>query len=363
MEEQSILNGGIDELNAIQEKLEKRDSIKEEIENVIIRTGKLEGDVSFAEKETQDIIDSTVKKRMSEVSASFDKEINDEKGKLRAARSKRGKAKNKGIKRRMDAETEELRKNVRDLKTDIKTVFKAKGVPGFCNTGYYYSMYCPKSLHDWIVLACTVVICILAVPMALYFVLDWFWLWKALFILGVIAVFIAVYVTIWLSTKDRFEATIVEMRGKRDAININKKEIRKIKNSIRKDKDESRYNLEDFDEEIREIESRIKVTADKKRQALEEFDKKTKPAIISEITGRNREKIEAMRKELGELTGRRRALESEAKDIAYEITSSYEAFLGAEYMAPGRIEELKSVIQSGNASTIIEAVNYIKEHQ
>lgn len=363
MEEQSILNGGIEELNIIQEMLEKRDSIKEEIENVIIRTGKLEGDTALAEKETQDTIDSTIKKRMAEVSASFDKEINDEKGKLRAIRNKRDKAKNKGIKQRIDAETEELRKSVRDLNTEIRTVFKTKGVPGFCNTGYYYSMYCPRTIHDWVVLVCTLLMCIIVIPTVLYCVLDWFWLWKILLAAGVIAVFAALYITIWLSTKDRFKATIVEMRGKRDAISVNKKEIRKIKKAIKKDKDESQYNLGGFDEEIGEIESRIKVTAEKKRLALEEFDKNTKPAIISEITGRNRESIEAMNKEIGELTAKRRSLEAEQKDIVYNITSSYEAFLGSEYMKPNKIEELKDVIQSGSAATIIEAINYIKAHQ
>lgn len=363
MEEQSILNAGIDELNIIQEKLERRDYIKEEIENVIIRTGRLEGDVSLAEKQTKDTIDLTIKKRMSEVSASFDKEINDEKGKLRAVRNKRDKAKSKGMKQRIDEETEELRKSVRDLNTEIRTMFKTKGVPGFCNTEYYYAMYCPSSPGDWLVLACTALICIIAIPVILYCVLDWFWLWRLLLSTGVIAVFLAIYITVWLSTKDRFKATIVEMRGKRDAIRVNKKEIRKIKKSIKKDKDESKYNLGSFDEEIGEIESRINVTAGKKKVALDEFDRNTKPAIIAEITGRNKENIEAMNKEIGELTARRRSLEAEQKDIAYEITSSYEAFLGSEYMSPNKIEELKSVIQSGNAATIIEAINYIKAHQ
>ena len=363
MEEQNILNGGLDELNNIREALEKRDSLKEEIENVIIRTGKLEGEVSSAEKETQDTVDYTVRKRMSEVASSFDKELGEEKGKLRAARGKRDKAKSKGIRQRIDEETEELRKNVRELNTEIKTEFKAKGVPSFCNTGYYYSMYCPNCVHDWIVLVLTALICVVAVPVILYNVPDWFWLWRLLASFAAAAFFVAVYITVWLSSKDRFKSTIIEMRGKRDAIKINKKEIRKIKKSIKRDKDESKYNLDKFDAEINEIEQRIKVTAENKRQALEEFENKTKPAIISEIVGRNSESIEEMHKEIEELTAKRRELEAKQKEMSYQITSSYEAFLGTEYMDPNRIDELKGIIQSGNASTIIEAVNYIKAHQ
>ena len=81
MQEQNILNGGIDELNAIRSALEKRDSMKEEIENIVIRSGRLEGDIAAEKKITKNNIDDTISKRIEEVGSSFDKEINEEKGK------------------------------------------------------------------------------------------------------------------------------------------------------------------------------------------------------------------------------------------------------------------------------------------
>ncbi len=363
MQEQNILNGGIDELNAIRSALEKRDSMKEEIENIVIRSGRLEGDIAAEKKITKNNIDDTISKRIEEVGSSFDKEINEEKGKLRAAKGKRDKAKNKGIRQRIEDETQSQRKAIKELDDEIKTEFRSKGVPSICNTFYYYAMYCAGSVQEWLVLACSVLVFIVGIPCLLYGVLDWFWLWKIILDVVVIAVFLGIYITVWLNTRDRFGPVLLEMRGKRDAISEYKKEIRKIKREIKKDEDESRYNLGSFDEEIKEIETRIKVTADKKRQALEEFDKNTRPVIEQEITDRNKEKIQEMENELEELTGKRRSLEISVKDLSYDITSSYEAFIGKEYMSVNRIDELASVINGGNATNIIEAVNYIKEHQ
>lgn len=363
MQEQNILNGGIQELQAIKKDIEARDSMKEEIENIVIRSGRLEGDIATEKKLTKSNIDETLSKRTDEVAASFDKDINEEKGKLRAMRAKRDKAKDKGIRQRIEDETQTQKKSIKDLKDDIKTEFRSKGVPMLCNNSYYYAMYCASSVKEWAVLICSVLIFLVGIPCVLYAVLDWFWLWKALLDVIVIVVVLAIYITIWLNTRDRFGAVLLEMRGKRDAISEYKKEIRKIKKKIKKDKDESVYNLESFDEEINEIETRIKITADKKRQALEEFEKNTRPAIEEEITARNKEKIQSMERELEELTVRRRKLETDIKNLSYDITSSYEGFIGAEYMSSNRIDELISVIEQGNATSIIEAVNYMKEHQ
>lgn len=358
--EESILTGGLEDLNKIKADLEKREALKQDLENAIIRCGQLEGDISSLEKQTADTIEETLKKRINEVSSSFDKEISEENGRMRATKNKRFKAKNKGVKQRIQDETSDLKRINSELNNEIKTTFKAKRVPMLCNSKVFYTLFCTKSLVDWLILILTAIICLVGIPVLAYNLLKWHIFFKILIIVVIVIVFILLYVTIWLTTMDLHRDIIVDMGVKRDTIAQNKKKIKMIKKDIKKDKDESKYNLDNFDEEIAEINERIDSATEKKRKALEDFEKNTKPAIVSEITDRNKSKLEEMKKEVQEISAKRKSLEAEEKELAYHITEAYEGFIGSEYMDVRRIEDLIAVINSGNATNISEAINYIK---
>ena len=54
------------------------------------------------------------------------------------------------------------------------------------------------------------------------------------------------------------------------------------------------YNLSEYDEQIKKSEETISQIVVQKNDALKDFEENTKQAIIDEITGRDKEKIEGL---------------------------------------------------------------------
>ena len=85
---------------------------------------------------------------------------------------KREKAKNKGMKERIAEETSELREHNRDLQIQMKTMFQKDKVPVFCRTTFYYSLYYARGLKERLIGFITFLICFLALPCGVYFLLP-----------------------------------------------------------------------------------------------------------------------------------------------------------------------------------------------
>lgn len=363
METKNILNGGIEELRQMQSDLKLRDDVKTQIYDTVLKSENVELQLKNAQRDMKEAKEDTINKRYAGVVSSFDKELEEDRSKLRTAISKRKKAKNDGIKDRIAKETLDLKAENKKLKSEVGNEFRTNGVPSWCNTSFYNSMYCTSSLYDWIVFIVTSIICLAVIPGFFDLVLSWFWLWKILLHILIVVIFLAIYITIWLSTKDRFKPIILEMTERRDRIMDNKRQINRIRRSIKKDTDDSMYNLNDFDDEINEINKRIKITEEKKAQAVNEFEHKIKPVIIKDIEDSNSPEIERMQSRLSELTDNRRELEEKQKEIMYKITSSYEAFLESRNVNIESVNMMIEVIESGNASTVSDALNYINNTQ
>ena len=79
---------------------------------------------SLGKKVVADTISRTVKARRDEIESGYDREIAKGQDRLKKARAKREKAKDKGVKERIAEETSQLRDHNRDLKIQLKTMFK-----------------------------------------------------------------------------------------------------------------------------------------------------------------------------------------------------------------------------------------------
>lgn len=146
----------------------------------------------------------------------------------------------------------------------------------------------------------------------------------------------------------------------RDHIRSNRKKIRVIEKSIRRDKNEKMYNLEKFDDEIAQLEQEIRRISTQKQEALNSFEQVTKTIIADEILSGAKPKMEELTARYREI---RRALdetEEEIKRRNLEITDKYAGYLGKEYLDPMKIGELMEAIRSGRASNISEAIEAVK---
>ena len=78
-----------------------------------------EKELASLKKEVADTISRTVKARRDEIESGYDREIAKGQDRLKKARAKREKAKDKGVKERIAEETSQLRDHNRDLKIHI----------------------------------------------------------------------------------------------------------------------------------------------------------------------------------------------------------------------------------------------------
>ena len=303
----------------------------------------------------------TVKKRREEMESSYDSEIGKLQEKLKKIRARREKAKNQGMKDRIKEETVELHEHNRELRVRMKTLFQSQRVPSFCQSGFYYALYFPRGFREIITFLLTFAVCFLLVPYGVYSMLpDKKTLYLVLIYVAAIFVFGGIYTVVGNATKGRHQSALQEGRSIRSLINSNNKKIRVITASIKRDRNEAIYNLEKFDEEIAQLEQEMAQTIRKKKEALNTFENVTKMIIADEITGNSKAKIESLQAAYEDAGSRLRYTETIVKEKKIFITDTYESYVGKEFLTAERLEELRRILESGEAGNISEAIEVYK---
>lgn len=120
-----------------------------------LQTKRLEKSLASEKKAVADSIEMTIRKRKSEITDSYDSQIEQTQVQLRKVKAKREKAKNQGMKERMDEETADVREDNRRLSTELKTLFRQHDVPRFCNTRFFYALYYTRGLREALIFLIT----------------------------------------------------------------------------------------------------------------------------------------------------------------------------------------------------------------
>lgn len=318
---------------------------------------KLEKTLAAEKKEVNDSINSTVKKRREEIQESYDKEIGKLQDKLKKVKARREKAKNQGMKERIREETMELEEHNRELRVRMKTLFQQDRVPLICHSRFYYALYFPRGFRDALTFILTFVLCFGLVPYGIYLLLPekkTFYL--ALIYGAAVLVFGGLYILTGNLTKDRHLEALKEGRSIRSLMASNQKKIAVITSSIRKDRNETIYDLEKFDDELAQLNQDLEETSKKKKEALNSFENVTRTILTDEILGNSRARLDTLEEKLKETEARLRYTETMLKEKKIYITDTYESYLGREFLVPEKLEELKKIMESGTALNLSEAM-------
>jgi len=318
-----------------------------------------EKELAAAKKAVTDSVNQTIKKRRSEIDTSYDKEIAKGQERLKKARTQREKAKNKGMKERIAEETSELREHNRDLQIQMKTMFQKDKVPVFCRTTFYYSLYYARGLKERLIGFITFLICFLALPCGVYFLLPDRKIWYLVLVyFADIIIFGGLYVTIGNRSRSRYHDALKQGREIRNL--SNEKKIKVIVHSIEKDGNEDIYDLEKYDDEIACAQQELSDIAAKKKDAISSFENVTRNIIADEIEGNHRAEIEEKEQKLQEVNDSLAQLESSIRQQNIHITDTFGPYLGKEYLNTDKLLGLSKLIQSGTASNITEAIEMDK---
>jgi len=218
----------------------------------------------------------------------------------------------------------------------------------------------------------TILIVVVGIPNGIYFLLrkfvpvianaqspyNYVVMGACYLIVVVIAFFL--YLIIGENTKHKHNEKLREIRSLRDSIHKNKKQMKKIAHSIKKDKNEEMYGLGDFDSRIASSEGTITQIESDKEAALKAFDEETKPTIIAEIENREQPHIDDLENTLRNTQQTIVALEENIKQMGITISTQYDAYLGKEYNSISKVDELLAVMSNGEAQTVGDAINVLK---
>lgn len=364
MDGNQLLSGGVETLNEIKEHLLELHGYQANYENLTAEEERLEKSIQTIEKAVSEEIASTTKKRRQEIEDAFDKQIDKTRARIRKVKEKRDKRKDRKVSERISEETASLREENNRLRLEAKTLFKQRHVPAYCNTRLYYALYYPKYLADILIILITLLLTLFVIPCGIYFLVlpEERILYLILIYIATVILFGGLYLLVGNHTKDKHPEELKQVGGIRGRIRVNLKSIKGIKRNIRKDRDESGYGLENFDEELARLNQEEADIAVQKKDALLTFDNTTSQVIASEISGRQEEKLNSLRVDYDKTGADASKAEDMIKALTIKIASEYEPFIGKDLMTLDRLDSLINIIEAGNASNLSEAVAFHRQN-
>lgn len=370
MDMENVFNRNVDFLIQAREEVVHNNQLEQQQKQLKEKEDKMQKAISQEEKSIHDEINSTIKKRKADIEKTYDTQLDASRKKVKKAQDKKDKEKSERVGQRVDEETAGVKESSRELKTEMKTLFKKNHVPGFCRSSLYYVLFMPKGIKEILLLLLLIIIGLAGLPFGVFMLLSqvafagaefvtasWF---MAVVVAVVIVIVLGVYFLVFNLTKVKHKETIAEGRQIRNQILANEKNIKAIKNAINKDKDESQYGLGAFDAKIEQFQSEMDAIAGEKQAALKEFEKKTKAAITDEINTRRLPKLEDMKKQAEAIEDERYQIEAQIKEVSIGITNKYTKYLGKNICKEEVLNDIIHIMETEQIETVSEAIAIYK---
>ncbi|MBQ3061220.1 MAG: hypothetical protein IJD02_02130 [Lachnospiraceae bacterium] len=358
----NILSKGSKELKVIKKELLALEEYKEKQKKLLQQEAKIVKSIRGKEKECEDEIISTTRKRRSELEQSYDKQLGKNQAQTKKIKSDKDKQKSAKVNARIKEETKEFVSANANINSEIKTIMIREKMPYICKTDFYFSIYRPKRLGDFLKIIVTLACLLVAFPILISrFVLDSDSVWAIIVTALVIAAIAGViYIMLGNTINSWHRNALTQIYDKKQQIRVNNKKIKKIKRKIVNDKDESGYGLEHYDKELKELSKSLSGIAKDKKKALDVYENTTKNVISGEITARYQKEIDKLNGELAKVRDEISSFEDAISRGSLNFTDKYEAFLGKEFLVPDRLDALIDIIDSGEAKDISGAINVYK---
>lgn len=360
----NVFNENVDYLYQVQTDLEAVEQLKKELTEYTNQEKNLKKAIAAEDKSIQEEIAQTIRKRKIEIEKAYDDQIDANKSKTRSVRAKRDKAKSKRMDERVELETADLAEENRQLQVEMRTLFKAQHIPGFCRSRFYYALFMTKRFSEILTLLVTILAVYLGIPTLMYYlsVHVFYKESKHITLLCTLTVSITllilcvIYIVMLNTIKLKHYDTLMEGRGIIDKKAANKRQMRAIRNTINKDKDESVYGLDKYDDKLAELEEELNQISEEKQDAMTQFENETKQLLTNEVNDRRLPQLEAMQENVEELEKQIALLEDDIKNSDLAITNNYGAVLGKEFCTPAKVADLISLMEDGTADTVSEAI-------
>lgn len=363
MDKENLLEQNIGALQQLRQKINSLTMYKNQLSEKDAEEDRLENELELKNKMIQDEIQMAVVKRENEIASSFDEQIDRQKNRLKKVQEKKERSKNDEVSRRIEQETAQLRGDNQRLKQDIKNIFQQGNVSRIYNTRLYFALFAPKGIGDIGMILISALIALAAIPLLLYYLLCDF---KGIFGLVVIylltiAVVTVLYYLVYKATKLKNPTAIASSRAVRYKLRQNNHKIQKIKKRILKDKDETAYNLGEFDNEIKDLNDKVADINRQKAEAIAVFKSTTSNILANDIRKKHEEEMKEVRTRYQALHKESRELEDKIKELSMALANQYEVYLGKEFMNLSSLDKLINIMQENQLNKTSEALEVYKK--
>ncbi|MBP5158982.1 MAG: hypothetical protein ILP10_01635 [Lachnospiraceae bacterium] len=358
MGENNVLSGGVDVLTQMRESLVALDDMRKQSKELEATENKANQDIDLKQKMITDEIALTVKKRQEEVEESFDGQIDQTRARLKKVKAKRDKEKNAAVSERIGRETADIVEEKRKLKQDLNEIFKVNQIPRIFNNGAFFTFFLPGEALDYLKIALCVIV-FGAIPVIVNLFLPEGSnkaLIMVLMYVGIVVVFGGLYFLIFKNVRNKHIGKLREARMVRNKIRRTQKLEEEKGKLIKKDKDESGYNLSDFDAEISQLDNQIVEISEAKKQALTSFENETKLNIANDIRSRHEQELADLKSTYDNAYAQRKQLDDQIGATVLDISSRYEGYIGKENLQLSTIDSLIEIINTGDALNIADAL-------
>ena len=356
----NFLSGGIPELEQAKAAIVRADKLNADMlesEKLLKANDK---DVEAQRKFMTDKIESSIKERRDELVKFHDEQIQEVRKEIKNIEKERKAAKTKAVNSRISGATNQLTSDNKQINRQIRSMFRQAKIPACCNNAAYYSLFHPKTVKDFIILAICVIIAVVVIPNVVCLLIDTSTVIRVLIYAGIVLVFVALYFAIFVLTKGKGKASVIEKaRVMRKRIRNNKKQIKLTSDNIRSDMDESGYDLQEFDIRLQQTNSALAARENAKTAALNEFDNVTAQSVKTEIENENIPVIQQLEADGKALKADFLQKQESAANAQSEIKNTYATYLGAKNTTPEKIDEIITIMNEGKAQTIMQALDII----
>ncbi len=341
---------------------------KKNLENLKNERKQIAKGIAAQEKSAERELDASVRAEQEKIEESFDRQIEEQEEEIRRIRAKRNKKKNKKINERVEIETADIREQNQALKVQFNSLLDQNHVPGYCKSKFYYVMFMTKGIREFLEALLVWALGLAGLPALICLAGNYSFLRDAAnkpMMFAVIfwitdVVLLLLYIFILNRSKAEYKPVLKEGRRIQDRIRANRKQIDATRDVIWKDKDESQYGLDHYDERQAEAEAQIARIQQEKEAALTQFETETRKQIEGTIRTQSDGVVAGMQAEESEKEAAIAAKEEAVSQLRAKITDEYEPVFGKEFSRPNKMATLIRIMEEGDASTVEDAIAIVK---
>lgn len=354
----NVLSAGLEELNSMKQALMELEELKAKDAELTAAEGQMEKEINSRERQLADKIAAVTKNRRTELEKTYDEQVEKTKNRIRKVRSKKEKQKSTKVSERIASETSELWKEKGQYGEEIQNIYQTNKIPKILNNPFLHALYLPRGIRDILIIVLTLVVTLVVIPCGVYFLLlPSKIIYLIVTYIVTVLLFGGLYLLVNHRTKERHPEDFRQIRQLRAKQAEKRKQIRATQRNIRKDKDESSYGLEEFNQELEKLEADLDRIQQEKKNALKKFEEETRKAITDELAAEAAKELNPLKSRHEKTYEEQRKTEERIQSLSVTITDRYHTYIGKENMDIAKLDELARIIEAKEATTIGEALS------